>query len=1084
MGDAYLRKLIRQELIAFVLLVSFVLCSTAPAFAQTITGTISGTVTSSQANKKLAGVTVTAVAPSSRYTATTDQNGFFAISGVTPDTYTVSFAVTGYEPYAARGVTVVQGQIANVSTALNTVLQRIGRTVARNAAGAYQPSQTTDQYNVGSQQITTALGKAGGNNEANLLAEIPGASFDSRGYPVLRGGRQNEEGFQYEGIDYTDAFTHQFVNSLILNGASNFQVSPGAGDASVGNAGTGTINIVAKRGTNPHFGQLEADVSAGHYEHGLRGEFGWASPNGRYSNYTSVQGDRNAYRFGPGGSDPLLIGAYFARASDMTTQVTNNFVHKFGRDNSQSLQVFYDNQQFNLHFGAGVPPQGLPFKDNDSQFVQTAAGALPGMTTALVQSLLPFTPGQTSLTARIGSLGDGRLPQNGNQPNEAFKLQYSASPDATTFLTAKFYRVDAVPLFDFPYNLNNLVTGDVAQLQGGQRTGFALDGTKQIGAKHLLGFGGKFENLFPVLSSTSAANALLTFGGAFGNSLESADFIPAASCPALFVAAHIACGYIVGFGFVPRSPGNALNVSTGLNTGPPLPATVPLPFFDRSASNSPRQDFAIYVKDTFSPTDRLKLDMGLRMDGVNWKYPACDITTCLPTSFTTSGGVNAYQFNYASDTRKPRVWQPRIAASWQVTRNDALRASYGRSVQFPAIGSVSGTASRNSFAAFRGIPTRDPLTGAPAQFCGTSVFLGLGITDQPCHDYADQLYWEAQTANGVPIQPLLPATFNNYDFSYSHLFSHQVAMKITPFYNKSFNQTANTSAQIIKNGVPLLDQNGNPVLGPSVSSNLGRNQITGVEFLLTKEAAFGLSGSLSLTYQNEFSNVVPTTASEDFFPTIPPASLQLGNLYRVGFLSPFVGTLAVQERTRSGWRINPVIFYNHGFPIGSGLLTATTVNGQPFNVPNTNVTNSAQLTGAAAAPQYVDPVNPGSVFRPNVAASRGTPETSSAGGVLSAARFGPVQLTVEYTSPRNPRATFGGLMTNVFNQLYIQPALNTRYQPIATGIAGPYSGYTAGAVNPTFYGVRNFTEIRGNQAYLLQPSNLPRTVQFYYQLNI
>ncbi len=88
-----------------------------------------------------------------------------------------------------------------------------------------------------------------------------------------------------------------------------------------------------------------------------------------------------------------------------------------------------------------------------------------------------------------------------------------------------------------------------------------------------------------------------------------------------------------------------------------------------------------------------------------------------------------------------------------------------------------------------------------------------------------------------------------------------------------------------------------------------------------------------MTYQNEFSNVVPTSPSEDFFPSIPPASLALGNLYRVGFLSPFVGTLSFQERTRNGWRINPVIYYNHGYPIGSGLLTANTINGVNYNSP-------------------------------------------------------------------------------------------------------------------------------------------------------
>jgi len=368
-----------------------------------------------------------------------------------------------------------------------------------------------------------------------------------------------------------------------------------------------------------------------------------------------------------------------------------------------------------------------------------------------------------------------------------------------------------------------------------------------------------------------------------------------------------------------------------------------------------------------------------------------------------------------------------------------------------------------------------PIAGGPGASSNVLIrgVSSLGQTNQPLY-----------VINGVPITPLKPTTYNNYDFSYSHLFPHQVSVKITPFYNKAFNEVASTAQPIIKNGQPVLNSAGNPTLGPPVNSNLGKNQVTGVEFLLTKEAAFGLSGSLSMTYQNEFSNVVPTSPSEDFFPSIPPASLALGNLYRVGFLSPFVGALSLQERTRSGWRINPVVYYNHGYPIGAGLLTATSINGQYYNVPNTNLTNSSQLASAAGAPQYVDPRNPGTLFNPNIAATRGTPETAAAGGVLSAARFTPVQITFEYTSPRNPHSTFGALVFNVFNQLYGEPGFNTRYQPIATGIAGPYSGYTSSATNPAFFGVRNFTAINGNKAYLLSPNGQPRTVQFYYQLNI
>ncbi|HWT05293.1 MAG TPA: hypothetical protein VN224_06010, partial [Xanthomonadales bacterium] len=157
---------------------------------------------------------------------------------------------------------------------------------------------------------------------------------------------------------------------------------------------------------------------------------------------------------------------------------------------------------------------------------------------------------------------------------------------------------------------------------------------------------------------------------------------------------------------------------------------------------------------------------------------------------------------------------------------------------------------------------------------------------------------------------------------------------------------------------------------------------------------------------------------------------------------------------------------------------------KPYNLVNTNVSIAPQLGGSTAATQYVDPRNPGSLFKPNIAATRGTPEAASAGGVLSAARFGPAQITIEFTSPTNPHSTFGVLVANMFDQLYGQPILNPRYQPIATGIAGPYSGYSSAAVNPNFHGVYNYTQGGGNQPYLLFPNNAPLNVQLYYQLTL
>jgi hypothetical protein len=1065
-------------MVALAVLVAFVAGSVVPSFAESTAGGLTGSVSTDDGHN-LRGVAVSAVAPSGRYQTTTDERGFYSIVGMVPDTYTVSFTLNGYEPFAVRGVTVGINQTVTVSEQMHPVLQTIGRTQARSTSSAFQPQQTADTYTVGTQAITTITGKTNNTNEVTLLASLPGASFDSTGYPVLRGGRENEEGYQYEGIDYTDAFTTQFTNSLLLHGESQFQVTPGAGDASTGNAGTGSINLVAKRGTNPRFGQFEADLYNGTTsEHTFNGEYGWATPNGRFSSYSTALIDRiQAFKYGPGGTTSQLLGDLTgARANQWANDVLENMVYKFGRDNSQSLQLFYNNTMFEVHLGNGLvnQPNGLGYagfplyyKSNDPLYLHETQ-VTPGLnlfSPAQIQALIPFFPGQTSVDQQIGS----RYLQTYNQPQETLKLQYSWNVNSSTFLTAKAYLVNSVNLQDFPNTGGSPLFTDINTLTGGITRGVALDGTKQLGTKNLLAFGGSYKFLYPVFSQATATGGLGNVAG-YGQGLEALDFLPNdANCP--FPGA---CGYLLG------------NNPTGTHY---VPAGTRVPLGNQSGQTT-RQDWALYVQDTFSPTSRLKINAGLRLDAANWQY-TCSINNCLPTSTgtyapgTMLNGVDVGgqpnpaldAFNYDASTRRPRVLEPRLSVVDQFGKNDSVRLSYARSVQFPSIAYVDKT---NNFAGqytpFRNVPSFDVTTGAPAVFCGTT-------NDRPCKSYADQLLWANESGDtGLPVQPLKPVTFINYELSYSHLFAHNVALKLTPFYRKAFDEIAASATPLVRNGQIVTDAFGAPQFGPTVETNLGNSKITGVEFYMTKESPYGLSGQLSLTYQNEFTNVLPTSPSENFFPSIPTAAIQLGNSYRVGSLSPFVGTLALSYKTHSGWRFNPTVYYNHGYPYGAGLLSAFTVNDLPYNLPNTNVTNSGQLGGAGGATRYVDPTNPGSLFAPNVAATRGTPESASPGGVLTKSSFSP-QMSIEYTPPSHPRNTFGVLVTNLFNVNLSSPALNPLFQPVATGRGAPYSGYTSLATNPAYFQAFNFTSLHGNLPYYYGVGIPGRQAQFYYQLS-
>ena len=247
-----------QRVLALVLFVAFALGAAGTAYAGT-TGNISGTITAAT-GAPVVGAKITAAAPSGRYTAMTDAKGFFSIAGVVPDTYTVSIAATGYESLAINGVTVFQDQDSPINQRLNKQL-RADQGAPRRAAGVGLPAVRSARHLERTQHgIATQFGKRNNVSESSLLVSLPGASLDSSGYPVLRGGRENEEGFQFEGIDYTDAFTSQFVNSLSLNNPGQFQLNPGAGDASSGNSGTGVVNLLTKRGTRPASGSVDVEA--------------------------------------------------------------------------------------------------------------------------------------------------------------------------------------------------------------------------------------------------------------------------------------------------------------------------------------------------------------------------------------------------------------------------------------------------------------------------------------------------------------------------------------------------------------------------------------------------------------------------------------------------------------------------------------------------------------------------------------------------------------------------------------------------------------------------------------------------------
>ena len=1055
---------------AFLVLLSVaVLGSTAIASS---TGVLSGTVTDALSGAPLEGVAVSAAAGSGSYKTTTNARGFYSMAGVYADTYAVTFFSEGYETQFETGVSVFADQVATVNVKLTKSAKLLGHIVVRSQASAFQPAQTTSTTTISAAQIQNVQGTPFNISESNLITSLPGAMLDSSGYPVIHGGREYEEGFQFEGIPYVDAYSNQFTNSLAVPtaGLQLLQLTPGAGDASQAGGGTGAFNVVARRGTYPSYAQIAVATGGPSFDHRLNLDFSWATPDARVSNYMSFAGQNFTQRYGNGTTPVVQLLSYYSLNQEIDRELLDNFNYRFGNNNSQSLQFFIDVAYHNFYEGAGGIT-GLCFASCDAVFDSTWGGIF-GFSTSQIQNLAAMYPGQTSPTELLSTAN--RYPNTFYQPNAAMKLEYTRNINSSTYFSTKIYRQTSVVTFDFP-STEGSFANDAYNLQGGQTTGLTMSLQRQVNDRNLLTFGADYSFIHPIDQFRS------TSFGLFGALISPIDIV----------------GTV--YGFIPPSDPNCPLGPGGCGYAynfPNAPAQLTYPQFDQISSIN-RQDYSLFASDKMDVGSKLKAELGLRLDMATYRLPTPGVdpnyctTAYLPATWTPNPAFNSgaplgngncpfiATFNFTNDETRPKILQPRVGLSYEITPSTAVRLTYDRGVQFVPIASVGFGEVDPKFytnTPWGSLPAIDLLTGGPTH-CGLPGYL------VPCKTFGEQLYWASQNFDGVPFQPALPMTSDNYEINFQTLFTHGilngVAVSIAPWYRFQHNTSANEASPVIgPNGLPLV-VNGAIQFLPPVLNNQGKESATGVDLNITRESAYGLSGQFTASYINEYTSVIPTSASEDFFPNILPASILAGNTYRVGFLSPFQTTLGLTYKTHSGWRINPRVSYNIGYPTGLGTLSAAIVNGKAFNLPNTNALIGSAPNGPAC---FVDPMNPGSLFNPNIAACRGNAEVSSPGGELTPPNSS-TSITIEYAGHHSP-FTYGINVDNVFNEKFNGTVFNARYQPIATGITGPLNGFSTNGTNYTNYPSAlpqypNF--IGGKQTFINVPSSPGTTFYFYVQ---
>ena len=838
------------------------------------------------------------------------------------------------------------------------------------------------------------------------------------------------------------------------------QLIPGAGDATHGDTGTGLVLFTAKNGTFPTY--LHADVEAQMfpYLHQLGLEWGWATPNQKLSNYAGFIGIRQAFQYGIPGTAANTLGTLGTNAATLGSTIDPNLVYyspqflssndfldnliwRFGKNNSQKLQFFIQSQTIKqtLDYGGF---QFLPYISGGTTAGRCAPYPVIGPNGPVnspqqqysCDSLLPLFPGQPNTYAFV-SQADSR-----SSPFLAYKLEYATSLGASSLLTARFWRTFVGQSQDMP------AQGIFAQPYGGTRTAGQLDGTTQIGSKNLLKYGSIYDWVVPygnrydftsytafttpafvVTYAITHPNAPLplpyTYTGLLPNNNPSAqagleqDFFSPGFCAQLRI--HTGCGYLSSY----------------------FPGGVRFPF-EEDVATVAQQQYGLYLQDTLEMSDRWKAEAGVRLDGYNFQ---------IPTQSGAPASIPAAEHQ--------RLYEPHFDASYAPDPRDTLRLGFGHTLSMPLPSLLGADVSRAPYAPFAGIPSYDNSTGKAAQYCGP-------LANRLCASYADQLYWltrDYRFGSSTLEAPLVGATFTNIDVSWAHEFRDGAAMKITPFYRRGYNVIEQT-AQILG----FNYQTGSPVYGDVQYSNQGIQKATGIEALYTKELPLGVSMQIGATYISQFGNEPPGAF-------LQPAALALGVVYRSPDLSPFQLNAAFNWKNNKGWRINPVIYANSGYPYGGGYYTAVYCNGIPVIVPSTSLSLIYSQT-----PGYIDPMDPGTCTKPNIAATRGVREPGLAGGLLTTPRVD-ANVTIEYKPPSRglAQSVFGLSIVNLFNETYNVPVVNGCYgAPVTTGLTNgtaPCTYSTAPYAPPD-------VSAHSSSPYLTYPNMPPISFRFYYQVTL
>ena len=727
----------RNWCLAFTTLVALGIVASAPVFAQTETGAITGTVMDpTGAVVPNAKVTLKNAATNAVRSSTTSTSGNYTITNLPPAVYTLVVEAPGFST-SQRNVTVEVGSRVGVDVQLS--VGQTGTTVEVVEAAATVNTETQTLGGVVNTQQIVELPTLSRNPYALIatVGNVSGATPDGRGVGyAINGQRAASTNIMLDGTANNDEFTATVGTNVPLDSVQEFSVLTNNFTAEYGRATGGIVNVVTKSGTNNFHGTA--------YEFNRLSKLASNSFDNNANGLPKQVFTRNQYGYslgGPAVKDKLFFftSTEWIKVRSQATRTvyvpTDQFI-ALAAPNTQSFFKTYGGLSSNVvNLGsfskadflargldvckgqaaaskcAGIPASTPLFNRIAYGFPADSGGGFPQNTYMSVARVDYNLSEKTQMYARYSVYSEADFegyasdsPYAGyNSPNNQFNnsvvysLTHSFSPSFVSQTKIDFNRFNNLQPFGSKWaNVPTLYLSSPSVASTILGNNVAMPGYNPYTPGSSIPFGGpqNFVQIYQDMSKITGKHQI-RFGGSYNYLRDNRTF-------GAYQDAGEILGNNLGRGMEGFLTGQLYQFTAAVNpqgkfpcgatTTPDCTLTLPVGQPDFSRSNR-YHDWALYVQDAWKVMPRLTLNLGLRWEafGTQHNKDANKDSNFYPSD--TSGlyqSIAGGSVMLAPNSPIGKLWNtrwnnfgPRVGIAWDIFGDGktSLRGGYGRAYE-------------------------------------------------------------------------------------------------------------------------------------------------------------------------------------------------------------------------------------------------------------------------------------------------------------------------------------------------------------------------------------------------------------------